>query len=1209
MKLNKLLTLFAAALMLLGAQSVNAVTLQVVDGTSGGSIARLVDGDNGSKWEGGFGSGQYVILKNAANLPVIPSNYTIVTGNDNASWNGRGWKAWKIYGANFAYDAAASRESDYWVLLDEKSNITQDIVPDVNSTPFDFDFSAPITQGYVYFKIEITELQGANYMQMCEFILNNCTVDDLVVDLLKDFDLTGVDADLATAYNAASAAYDAAGEDAAAAEAALSTMATLRLKINAMNNGMFIALDWAEGNWGDGPGSNLVDKKENTKWGGNFQGTDPQYVIFRGKPMQPFFYKLVTGNDTATNTGRNWKTWKVFGGNFASEAEATKDAEGWVVLDDREEVSEEYLPMKNFYPATFDFNKGVSEAYSYYKVEVYAPHSGNQQQMSEMYLCTQEEFEAIRAPYVEEFVEFADGLDELVVETTMEEAKTTFAELYDELKTTADAVRLTKIYNDLVALREALEASAAFVAGDNAQVLSGNTAWGDNENWTKLVDGNIQTKWGGGMPEGGSYVIFKIYTAQQFNQYMLVTGNDTYNSPDRNWKTWKIYGGAGKVPGGTSEADYYTRDFSGWTLLDQKTDIGQDRLPGENFTPAFFNFSEEWTKNYKFFKIEVEAAYNNGGSIQMSEFKMLTDEQYEEIRQEYVDSLVKVGTAIVEEYEGVTVPDALKQQIMAEGQAKVGAVAEAKADDLLPAFAAALNYITVEAPALVAAAQLQKVDGVYQIANAYNMASFAALVNAGENEADAVVTADIDLADVITSDAWTSVGTDDVPYKGTFDGQGHTIKNITYTAKGQHNGLFGKLSTGATVKNFTAEGTMTVSTGVTGRAVALIAVAGEGGVLIQNINSKMKYLNQLAGAQVGGVLGGALNGNTTVVDRCTYSGTLDGNDAGGSGNYGGLVGYANNNDACYLTISNCLFDGELSNSMDNPSAEDKDRPGCTFGGMIGYSNGAHVTIQNVLSIGTVQSKIAAQFFGAVKSTRSTIHNSYYQGDVVNGSASTVTLNPCEATLVTDEQLESGEIAVALGSAWYQTIGTDKNPVLDETRGFVANITEAGYGTMYIVDTDVTIPEGVEAFAGVVDGKYLKLNAIEGAIAAEEPVVLKGAAGYYSFVPTTGATKAAANDLKGAAEDTEAAGKYILAKPEGEPVGFYKATTGTIKAGKAYLEVASPGVKAFLFGADDATGINAVEKATENGAIYNIAGQRLNKMQKGINIVNGKKVLF
>ena len=277
--------------------------------------------------------------------------------------------------------------------------------------------------------------------------------------------------------------------------------------------------------------------------------------------------------------------------------------------------------------------------------------------------------------------------------------------------------------------------------------------------------------------------------------------------------------------------------------------------------------------------------------------------------------------------------------------------------------------------------------------------------------------------------------------------------------------------------------------------------------------------------------------------------------------------------------------------------------------MIGYSNGAHVTIQNVLSIGTVQSAIAAQFFGAVKSTRSTIHNSYYKGDVVNGSASTVTLNPCEATKVTDEELASGFVAAKLAPAFRQTLGTDAYPVLDDTKALVAEITDAGYATLFVEDVDLTVPEGVEAFAGVVDGKYLKLNAIEGAVAAGEPVVLKGAAGFYGFVPTTGATKAAANDLMGAAEDVEAAGNYILAKPEGEPVGFYRASAGTIKAGKAYLGVASPGVKAFLFAEDGATGINAVEKATENGPIYNIAGQRLNKMQKGINIVNGKKVLF
>ena len=52
------------------------------------------------------------------------------------------------------------------------------------------------------------------------------------------------------------------------------------------------------------------------------------------------------------------------------------------------------------------------------------------------------------------------------------------------------------------------------------------------------------------------------------------------------------------------------------------------------------------------------------------------------------------------------------------------------------------------------------------------------------------------------------------------------------------------------------------------------------------------------------------------------------------------------------------------------------------------------------------------------------------------------------------------------------------------------------------------------------------------------------------------------------------------------------------------------MKAFYFESGDATGISDVNvNLNEDNAIYNIAGQRLQKMQKGINIVNGKKVLF
>ena len=77
--------------------------------------------------------------------------------------------------------------------------------------------------------------------------------------------------------------------------------------------------------------------------------------------------------------------------------------------------------------------------------------------------------------------------------------------------------------------------------------------------------------------------------------------------------------------------------------------------------------------------------------------------------------------------------------------------------------------------------------------------------------------------------------------------------------------------------------------------------------------------------------------------------------------------------------------------------------------------------------------------------------------------------------------------------------------------------------------------------------------------------------------------------------------------------FYKVDSDvTLKAFRGYITVASGGnVKALDFTFDDdATGISLMEDGRsqmEDGAIYNVAGQRLSKTQKGINIVNGKKI--
>ena len=112
----------------------------------------------------------------------------------------------------------------------------------------------------------------------------------------------------------------------------------------------------------------------------------------------------------------------------------------------------------------------------------------------------------------------------------------------------------------------------------------------------------------------------------------------------------------------------------------------------------------------------------------------------------------------------------------------------------------------------------------------------------------------------------------------------------------------------------------------------------------------------------------------------------------------------------------------------------------------------------------------------------------------------------------------------------------------------------------------------------------------------------------TFAGKSVAGEAKAGLLTGVYEATEApVGSYVLQNNE-DKVGFYVvgSTIPTVGANRAYLTVPSTGVKAFFF--DNATAIQGVEAEKENSAIFNLAGQRVNKAQKGIYIMNGKKVM-
>ncbi len=179
---------------------------------------------------------------------------------------------------------------------------------------------------------------------------------------------------------------------------------------------------------------------------------------------------------------------------------------------------------------------------------------------------------------------------------------------------------------------------------------------------------------------------------------------------------------------------------------------------------------------------------------------------------------------------------------------------------------------------------------------------------------------------------------------------------------------------------------------------------------------------------------------------------------------------------------------------------------------------------------------------------------------------------------------------------------------------IVSVNEARYAT-YVPKHDVIFPDGVEAYIGTINKKYVSLTAVKSA-PKDTPVILKNT-GRYTLIPVTEETldDVTGNDLSASDKDVEATGsQYILAKPEGEEVGFYPAITGTtIPAGKAYLvsNETGPLVKAFYFVGEGETAIGSIQNSNfeiQNGEVYNLAGQKLSKMQKGVNIINGYKVL-
>ena len=232
--------------------------------------------------------------------------------------------------------------------------------------------------------------------------------------------------------------------------------------------------------------------------------------------------------------------------------------------------------------------------------------------------------------------------------------------------------------------------------------------------------------------------------------------------------------------------------------------------------------------------------------------------------------------------------------------------------------------------------------------------------------------------------------------------------------------------------------------------------------------------------------------------------------------------------------------------------------------------------------------------------------------------------------LTGRFITEDRLAVYISIDLTSTFGYGVDVYLGYERAAMAVSAEAQYGT-FCAPFDVVIPDAVQASrVSAVAGGILQLEALDGTIPANTPVVLYAGEGLEEscFFGIAEEGEAVCGLLTGVYEAMSApVGSYVLQNIDGK-VGFYQVAEGqqpTVGANRCYLTVTS-GVKAFFFGADgDATSIGVVngqwstvngqwsmvngQWSTVNGqAIYTPAGQRIGKMQRGIYIVNGKKII-
>ena len=247
--------------------------------------------------------------------------------------------------------------------------------------------------------------------------------------------------------------------------------------------------------------------------------------------------------------------------------------------------------------------------------------------------------------------------------------------------------------------------------------------------------------------------------------------------------------------------------------------------------------------------------------------------------------------------------------------------------------------------------------GVYQIGTAAELLWFADAVNSGTNTISGKLTADIRLnTPGSTANKWTPIGTQENPFKGTFDGDGHTVSGVYIDSGEDFAGFFGRAVIPSeysededSPERMTSEYVLSRTTTVI-KNLKIADAEIHGGY---NVGGIIGYAENIGitdcsfdgkvyglGNSVGGVVGWAYY--YTVINQCHASGSVSGNQR-----VGGVTGYASGNSVIVKSYADMTVSGKMNVGGIIGTASGAFLEGCFFlgsvsaedtvGGLVGYA--------------------------------------------------------------------------------------------------------------------------------------------------------------------------------------------------------------------------------------------------------------------------------